>query len=248
MSGEFLFFLIAGAIAGGFVNGLAGFGTALFTLGWWLQILPPVEAVGLVLVMSVVSGLQGMVLVWRSIDWRRLAVFLVPALIGIPVGLQILSFIDATTLKILVATALLTYGGYFSLRRSIPTVNRQTPMIDGSVGFLGGILGAIGGLSGALLTMWCAIKPWTKTETRAVLQTYNMTVLTLAALGLFIDGKYQKESLLSMVIMLPVAMVSTQAGIMTYKRMSDSQFRRLLIVLMFLSGIIIILREAWVLF
>src|SRR5699024_8893634 len=38
---EFLFFVIAGAAAGGFVNGLAGFGTSLFALGWWLQVMPP---------------------------------------------------------------------------------------------------------------------------------------------------------------------------------------------------------------
>src|SRR5260370_399046 len=33
--------LLAGALAGGFVSGLAGFGTALMALGIWLYILPP---------------------------------------------------------------------------------------------------------------------------------------------------------------------------------------------------------------
>jgi uncharacterized membrane protein YfcA len=32
--------LLAGALAGGFVSGLAGFGTALMALGIWLYILP----------------------------------------------------------------------------------------------------------------------------------------------------------------------------------------------------------------
>lgn len=59
--------LIAGAAAGGFVSGLAGFGTALFALGWWLQVMPPVQAVSIVLFMSVVSGLQGMLVVRRDI-------------------------------------------------------------------------------------------------------------------------------------------------------------------------------------
>ena len=36
---------IAGALAGGFVSGLAGFGTALMALGIWLYILPPAMAV-----------------------------------------------------------------------------------------------------------------------------------------------------------------------------------------------------------
>ena len=33
--------LLLGALAGGFVSGLAGFGTALMALGIWLYVLPP---------------------------------------------------------------------------------------------------------------------------------------------------------------------------------------------------------------
>ena len=51
-----LIYLVLAGLAGGFINGLAGFGTALFALGFLLQILPPVQAVGLVLVLSVISG------------------------------------------------------------------------------------------------------------------------------------------------------------------------------------------------
>ncbi len=40
MSPEILFFLVAGAAAGGFLNGLAGFGTAVFALGFFLPIMP----------------------------------------------------------------------------------------------------------------------------------------------------------------------------------------------------------------
>ena len=84
MSAELIVFLLIGAAAGGFINGLAGFGTALFALGWWLQVMPPLQAVALVLVMSVCSGIQGVFLVRHAIQPRRLAQFLVPALFGIP--------------------------------------------------------------------------------------------------------------------------------------------------------------------
>ncbi|MFC6758820.1 TSUP family transporter [Sulfitobacter porphyrae] len=75
MSLYFFVILTLGAAAGGFMNGLAGFGTALFALGFWLQIMPPAQAVAIVVVMSVVAGLQGVWLVRRSITdhprgWR----------------------------------------------------------------------------------------------------------------------------------------------------------------------------------
>ncbi|MHC5804510.1 hypothetical protein ACYTX7_09910, partial [Streptococcus pyogenes] len=60
MTTGFITALLAGAFAGGFINGLTGFGTALLSLGFWLQIMPPPQAVAIVVVMSVVSGLQGL--------------------------------------------------------------------------------------------------------------------------------------------------------------------------------------------
>jgi len=56
---EYFIYLALGAAAGGFINGLAGFGTALLALGFWLQIMSPIAAVSTSLIMSVVSGPQG---------------------------------------------------------------------------------------------------------------------------------------------------------------------------------------------
>ncbi|MDA8871029.1 sulfite exporter TauE/SafE family protein, partial [Rhizobiaceae bacterium] len=113
VSWTFFAILLAGGIAGGFINGLAGFGTALFALGFWLQIMEPLQAVAIVMVMSVASGLQGLWVVRASIRERprRLAIFLLPALVGVPLGVQLLAVIDATTLKLVIAAFLILYGG-----------------------------------------------------------------------------------------------------------------------------------------
>ena len=243
MSAELIVFLLIGAAAGGFINGLAGFGTALFALGWWLQVMPPLQAVALVLVMSVCSGIQGVFLVRHAIQPRRLAQFLVPALFGIPIGLQILKRVDADTLKILVAVLLLTYGGYFTFRRDLPTLTRPTPIIDAAIGFLGGILGAIAGLSGALPTMWLSMRDWTKEQTRAVLQPYNVIVIAIAAILLAFTGAFTRDTLILIAIALPVTMIAAQIGLHTYKRLSDAQFRRLLIAMLLLSGVVLLSRE-----
>ena len=51
---------LAGAATGGFVNGLAGFGTGLMSLGIWLQAMPTQSAVPIVAAMSVLSGVQSL--------------------------------------------------------------------------------------------------------------------------------------------------------------------------------------------
>lgn len=238
----FVLILLGGAISGGFVNGLAGFGTSLFALGWWLQIMPPLQAVALVLTLSVASGLQGAWVVRKSIQPRRLAVFLVPALFGIPIGLQILRLIDVDVLKLVVAGFLLVYSVFFIARRNLPSMTREFPVIDGIIGFAGGILGAIAGLSGALPTMWLALRDWPRQQTRAVLQPYNIVVLGIAAVLLAISGAFDRETLITLAIAFPATMLAAQAGLWVFNRLSDAQFRWLLVALMAVSGITLLIR------
>lgn len=244
MAPETILIIAAGAASGGFINGLAGFGTSLFALGWWLQILPPAQAVPVALVMSVASGLQGVALVRRSIDWPRLLRFLLPAVAGVPLGLMLLSEIEAQPLKIVIAAFLVIYGGFLAFRRDLPNITRPTPVIDAGVGFASGVLGALAGLSGALPTMWSSLRNWGKSERRALLQPFNVAILGLSALVLALTGGIGRNSLVAMLIALPVTMLSAQLGIAVFKRLSDGQFRRLVIVLMLVSGVVLLLREA----
>lgn len=245
MSAEFIAILIIGAACGGFVNGMAGFGTSLFALGWWLQIMPPIQAVALSLAMSVLSGVQGVIVVRREIRFARLAVFTLPALVGVPIGLQILHLVNAGVLKLVVASFLLLYGGFFLFRSDLPAMQFRSAIVDGAIGFVAGILGAIAGLSGALPTMWLALRDWTKRESRAVLQPFNVIVLGVSGALLAVQGAYDRQTLILLAVAAPSTMLAAQVGIWLFGRLSDHQFRRLLIGLMFVSGALILIREAF---
>lgn len=245
MSAQYLIMLLCGAAAGGFINGLAGFGTALFALGFWLHVLPPAEAVSLAVVMSVLSGLPGAWMVRRSIADKpiRLACFLLPALLGIPLGVALLSVINPVVLKVVIASFLILYGGFFAFRQSLPTIKGSTPVKDGVIGFAGGVLGGAAGLSGALPTMWCAMRPWSKEETRAVTQPYNVLVLFIAALLLAFNGVFDQAGIIRIAIVLPVTLLFAYIGMRVFRRLTDQAFRRLLIVLMLVAGVVLMVRE-----
>lgn len=242
---ELVLSLLAGAAAGGFVNGLAEFGTALLSLGIWLQVMPPWQAVSIVAAMSVVSGVQSLWFIRGELGsgTLRLPRFLLPALIGIPLGAATLEFISAPLLKLVIAGFMLLYGAFFAFRRSLPHLARPMPKTDALVGFCGGFLGGAASLSGALPTMWCAMQPWTKGETSAVLRPYNVVILGIAV-GIFSwQGYYTRDTLILMAIALPATIVSSQIGIAVFRRLSDQQFRRLLIWLLFSAGALLALRE-----
>nr|AAY82841.1 predicted membrane protein [uncultured bacterium MedeBAC46A06] len=237
-----LFFLFAAGLTGGFVNGLAGFGTALFSLGWLLQVMPPREAVAIALVCSLVTGVSGVWQVRASIKAGSLALVVGPALVGIPFGFVALNWIDASVLSVFLGGMLLIYGGYFVFRRNLPTIEGRLGFVEGGLGFLGGILGAMAGLSGALLSMWLAMRPWPKAVQRAILQPFNMVILALATAMLALDGGFTMPVLVNLALTLPASLVGAAAGLALFRRLSDAMYRRLLIGLMLASGPSLLIR------
>src|ERR1700758_3860452 len=91
--------LVAGALAGGFVSGLASFGTALMALGIWLYVLPPAMAVPLVLICSVIAQTSTLPGIWRSIDFGLVWPFIVGGLAGVPLGILMIAHADPKVFK-----------------------------------------------------------------------------------------------------------------------------------------------------
>lgn len=240
----FYTFLILGAFVGGFVNGLSGFGTALFALGFFLAIMTPLDAVALIVLMSLFAGLISSrpLLSYMPVNKRFILGFTLPGIVCVPLGVGVLSYISVDMLRLVVAVLLLLYGGYFSLRATLPRITGAFPIMDAVIGAIGGVLGGMGGLSGALPTMWLAMRDFEKHDARAILQAYNMTLLFIAFLVLIYKNAYDAALLLSSVIAIPVAMLATPLGLFVFKKLSTDQFKRLLISMMLISGLVMLAR------
>ncbi|MDU8913164.1 sulfite exporter TauE/SafE family protein [Aestuariicoccus sp. MJ-SS9] len=245
MTSETILYLILGGLAGGFINGFAGTGTALFALGFFLTVLEPKSAVAIVALMSALIGLQGLFVVRREIfaNTARLMRFIVPGLIGVPIGISLLRYVDAGTLRLVVAGFLIFYGGYFGFRRALPRFDRRTPKTDATVGLAGGILGGLASLSGAPPAIWLSMRPWPKHETRAVLQPFNVVILSTTVAMLAWNGAFDAATWAAFAVALPAGLLAVQLGIFAFRRVSDDQFRRTLIILCLALGLGILARD-----
>ena len=243
---ELLLYLAAGAALGGYVNGLAGFGTGLMSLGIWLQVMSVEEAVPVVAAMSVVSGVQSLWLTRQGVKTglQRLPRFLVPALIGLPVGAWLLNWIDAAHLKLAVAFFMLFYTAFFLLRGQLAKAfTKERPFCDGLAGFTGGVMGGAASLSGVVPTMWCALQPWDKFQTSAVLRPYNVVILTLAFIWYLAAGHVSLMTWIFTAIAFPVTLIFSRLGVATFRRLTDTMFRNVLVALMVVSAFSILARE-----
>jgi len=91
--------------------------------------------------------------------------------------------------------------------------------------------------------MWCAFQPWTKSEQRAVIQPFNVLILSISAVVFAASGYYSSQAVLLILTALPITLASAQIGIWAFKRISDDQFRRLLVAAMFVSGVVIVAKQ-----
>src|SRR5438046_909959 len=186
-----IFLLLAGALAGGFVSGLAGFGTALMALGIWLYVLPPSLAVPLVLICSVIAQSSTLPSMWKSFDLSLVWPFLIGGLIGVPLGIMMVASADPKVFKLSIGVLLLIFSSALYLNKRPLAVKFGGRIADGAIGFAGGILGGLAGLSGPLPILWASIRGWSKEERRGIFQIFNTTVLA-TSLGIQIATGFVK--------------------------------------------------------
>jgi uncharacterized protein len=232
--------VLAGAFAGGFVSGLAGFGTGLVALGIWLHALPPAAAATLVVACSVFAQLLTLPAIRHAIRPSLIWPFVVSGLLGVPVGTALLRHLDPDAFKLGTGLLLVAFSTFLLLHRRPIRLRFGGRAADGTIGFAGGILGGLAGLSGALPTVWASLRGWGKDERRAVFQTFNLSVLTAALFAHAATGLITVETGLLILLALPGTTVGAWLGARAYRRLSDRSFHEVVLGLLLASGLFLV--------
>jgi len=209
-------------------------------MSFWLYALSPPVASSLVIICSVVSQLQTLPMIWRAIDWRRVLPFVLPGVLGVPIGTLLLAAIDARLFKIGVGVFLVAYASYALLRKPRSSGVAGGRVADGAAGFGGGVLGGLAGLSGPLVIVWTDFRGDAKHDRRSVLQTFNLSILTAALLSHAGSGLLTREVGAATLAALPGTICGAWLGARLYKRLGDRGFQRIVLALLCLSGLVLI--------
>ena len=232
--------LLAGALAGGFVSGLAGFGTALMALGIWLYVLPPSLAVPLILICSVVAQSATLPSMWRSFDLKLVWPFIVGGLAGVPVGIILIAHADPKVFKLGIGLFLLVFPTVLFFNRAPMAFRFGGRLADAGIGFAGGVMGGLAGMSGPLPILWASLRGWGKNERRGVFQIFNWTILTAALCVQAATGLITRETMWLTLLVLPATIGGAWLGARTYHALSDGNFRDVVLGLLFLSGVTLV--------
>jgi uncharacterized membrane protein YfcA len=232
--------VVGGAFAGGFVSGLAGFGTGLMALGIWLHVLDPVSAAVLVVVCSVVAQVQTIPAIWHAIDRARVGPMIVAGLFGVPLGGWLVHKIDPNAFRLGMGLLLVAFSGFMLFGRPAARVTGGSRIADAAVGFGGGVLGGLSGLSAPLPIMWATLCGWGKDERRGVFQAFSLSILLAAALLYAVSGRLTAQVGWLVLEALPGTLCGAWLGAHTYRRLSDRRFHEVVLGLLGLSGLALV--------
>ena len=233
-------YVLLGTLVAGFIQGLSGFAFGLVAMTIWAWVLVPQLAGPLVVFGSLIGQLLALGAMRRSLHARRLWPFVLGGCIGTPLGVAMLHVIDPTAFKLAVGLILVVYCPFLLFIRDLPRIAFGGRVADGGIGLIGGFMGGLGGLNGPAPTLWCALRGWSRDEQRAVFQTFSLCMQSLALTMYATSGLITRQTLLLFAIVAPAMVVPTLLGIRLYARFSDAGFRRLILLLLSLSGVVLL--------
>jgi uncharacterized membrane protein YfcA len=144
---------------------------------------------------------------------------------------------------------LLAYAAY-NLRAASPP---KLTSWDGSkasfaVGVLGGVVGGFSAFPGCAPVVWTRLRRYDKATTRAIVQPFILATQCCALLVLVLTspGVFDKTFWLLLGLGLPIVLPSTLLGVNLYRRLSETNFRRVTCLLLGGSGGSLVAKSALV--
>ncbi|MCR5884200.1 sulfite exporter TauE/SafE family protein [Rhizobacter sp. J219] len=247
MSGAEIALLVVGAAVAGFVQGLSGFAFGMVAMSIWVWALDPKLAV----VMSIAGGLSGQIFaavrLRRGLQWPLLWPFLAGALVGVPLGVVVLPYVDAVIFKFGLGVTLMVCCSAMLMAQRIPRITRGGRIGDALAGAAGGVMGGLGGFTGVVPSFWCTVRGWDKDTARAVLQNFNLAALSVTFATYVGSGLVTREMWPLFLVVIPALLIPSVLGTRLYVGLSEAAFRRVVLGLLTVSGVVMIVSSVPVL-
>jgi uncharacterized membrane protein YfcA len=131
------------------------------------------------------------------------------------------------------------YGSY-GLARPVLKPVKAGVAADVGVGFLNGLVSGMTGLPGIIVTIWCQLRGLPKDVQRTVFQPTILLTLLINIASLAFAGAITVPTLKLYALGLPFMAVGAWCGLRLYGHLDDAAFRKIILVLLLVSGITLI--------
>lgn len=221
------------------VHSILGFGVALICVPLLIAVLGATSAAALVALFTIPLQL---VVIWRyrhALTLRPIAGLILGSVVGIPVGVFLLSILSQRIILSALGIVLIGYALYSLLNLRLPEIRH--PAWGLAFGLVSGVLSGAYNTGGPPLVIYGTCRRWTSEQFKANLQalfTINSLIVAVAhATAGHIDAPVLQYTLIA----LPVIVLGSALGFWLSRRVNEATFRRAVLVFLIVMGVRLLL-------
>jgi uncharacterized membrane protein YfcA len=155
-----IYFIIFTVFVASIIRGFNGFGFSATCISGFSFILPAIEIVPIILILEVIISIFMAPYIWNKIDWNFVLKLLIGIIIGSPIGLYLLTYLNPETTHLSVCLLIIFFSillmkGYTNQKINNNYGNFFTGIISGT---LNGLT-TLGGMPVALFLLVTSVQP-----------------------------------------------------------------------------------------
>jgi uncharacterized membrane protein YfcA len=204
------------------VRSAFGFGEALVAVPLLALLIPVDVAAPLAALMSITVA--GIVVVqdWRHVHWGSARRLVLATLVGIPLGLGVLTNVSDRSVKAVLAVLIIGFSAYCLAGRG--RLHLRDDRLAWLFGFAAGVMGGAYGMNGPPLVVYGSLRRWSPEHFRATLQGYFLPASLVGLAGYWLAGLWVPAVTRYYLISLPAGIAAIVLGRAINRRMADRRF------------------------
>jgi uncharacterized membrane protein YfcA len=214
---------------------IGGFGSSLFFVPLASYFFDFHSVLGITASFHVISNLTKIGFFRKGANWRLIFTMGIPALIFVLAGAYLSRFVSTKRFEILLAVFLISISALLFALRNVTIKPTTTNAIAGGVfsGLIAGLLGTGGAIRGLVLSAFNLHKD-AFIATSAIIDL----AVDVGRTGIYFYNGYIHQGLYILLpMLLLVSVIGTYAGKRILERISEQQFKWIVLSLVFLTGV-----------
>ena len=213
-----------------FLQSITGFGLVMVAAPLLMFFYEPKLTIIIMFFLAGCGNSVQLLLLWKQVNWQRIAELACGALAGIPLGLVVFRQLPGTGLKVVVSIAILFTLVTMELGRKRFEETRKNTILTG---VLAGIMAMTTGMAGPPLVLYFAYTSMPQHVFRATCIAYFFFSNTCSLAALWITGVPLGDATGEFVYLLPGLACGIALGYWAFPYMPKKLIRKIIIILLY---------------
>lgn len=220
-----------------------GFGEALVAVPLLALVMPVEVAVPLAVLVSITIAAVVVAQDWRHVHFRSASRLVLATLVGVPLGLLLLTLVVEGVVKALLAIVIIAFAAYCLIHRR--PVELHDDRHAWLFGFAAGVLGGAYGMNGPPLVVYGTLRRWPPARFRATLQGYFLPASLVGMIGYWLAGLWTPTVTRHYLACLVPVLMAIALGRALNRRLDHRLFTTLVHLALLAIGTTLLTQAMW---